>query len=879
MFKKIFVTLFIFNMIVCLVSAKTMAREVKEDVNSMQNNFDYDTKKIVLDNGMTVILRNVPTIDAIAMQIWVKSGSIDEGRYAGSGISHFVEHMIFKGTDKRQEGQMSREIKMAGGDLNGYTSNDRVVYLLTVRKDHFDTGLDVLSDVVRNSSFDSKELEKERNVILKEINMNLDNPDRSAHRLFWEELYTKHPYRYPGIGYKDLFMSLTRDDVYSYYKKTHIPNNMIFIAVGNFEIPGALEKIKNAFKDFKGQLKEFPMIETEPKQISKRLIVKESNVQVARLNMGFHTVDLYSDDMYPLDVLSIIMGEGEASRIVKKIKNDMGLAFSIHSWSYTPEYPGVFGISATMDDKNTDQIQDEIWSVIKELQEKEVSPDELDMAKQKVVSSHIFSKQTIEGMAGQLAMDEMTTGNMNFDEVYIKKVKNVTKEDILRVARKYFIDDNLTVAILSPKKKEESEDKGIKQTAFISETRKIELPNKSTLIVKEDRRLPIVSIRIAFLGGLRLENEYNNGITNFMKELLLKGTKELTADEISRKIEGKGGKISAFSGRNSFGLTVDVLRENIDEALEIINHILTSSVFPEKDIEKAREKILSDIASEQDDVFRTTSYLFMSTLFERHPYRLRLIGSEESIKKITGDDIKKYYYAYCRPNNMVISIFGDIDANKVQEKVNKEFVDFKAQDLPVIRVPEELEPLNTRKADKFIDKTQSVAIIGFLAPDLKSLDYYPLDVLTSVLNGLGSRMFESLRGEKALAYYVGSSYVPGLETGAYLFYIGTVPSKREEAVQGILEQIKKLREEDITNEELQTAKQNLIGQKALNLETIGSQGFSSGLNELYGLGYDWDDKYKDNINKVTVENVRSVAKRYFNLNAYTIAVVEPEVKE
>ncbi|MDD5773586.1 MAG: pitrilysin family protein [bacterium] len=877
MLKKLFITVLILNSIACFVSARD--RNAKEDVNLMANNFDYDTKKFVLDNGMTVILRNVPTIDAVAMQVWVKAGSIDEGKYVGSGISHFVEHMIFKGTEKRKEGQMSREIKKAGGDLNGYTADDRVVYLLTVSKDYFDTGLDVLSDAVMNSLFDSTELEKERNVILKEINMNLDNPDRASNRLFWESLYTKHPYRYPGIGYKDLFMSLTRDDVYGYYKKTHIPNNMIFIACGNFEIPGALEKIKNAFKDFKGQLKAPSMIETEPKQISKRLVSKETDVQVARLNLGFHTVDLFNDDMYPLDVLSIILGEGEASRLVKKIKNDMGLAYSIHSWSYTPQYPGVFGVSATMDDKNTGKIQNEIWSIIEELKKKEVSDAELDMAKQKVASSHIFSKQTIEGMAGQLAMDEMTTGNMNFDEVYIKRVKNVTKKDIQRVAQKYFNDENLTVAILGPVKKVGSEDKEIKETAFISEAQKVSLPNKSTLIVKEDRRLPIVSVRVTFLGGLRFENEFNNGITNFMKEVLLKGTKKLTADEISLKIEGKGGRISAFSGRNSFGLSVDVLKENLDEALEIIDQVLTSSVFPEKDIEKAREKILSDIANEQDDVFRTASNLFMSTLFERHPYRLRPIGSAESIKKITVDDIKKYYYDYCRPNNMVISVYGDVNTNEVKEKVNKRFADFKAKDLPDVRVPDELEPLNSRKAEKFINKTQSVAIIGFLAPDLKSPDYFPLEVLTSVLNGLGSRMFESLRGEKALAYYVGSFYVPGLETGAYLFYIGTIQSKREEAVLGILDQIKKLQEEDITDEELQTAKQNLIGQKAITLETIGSQGFSSGINELYGLGYNWDDKYKDQINKVTVENVKSVAKRYFNLNAYTIAVVEPEAKK
>lgn len=860
--NKIFCIFFILNTIGCIIHA-------------MPTN---QAQKFVLDNGMTVILQNVSTIDAVAMRAYIKSGSIDEGKYMGSGVSHFVEHMFFKGTKKRSGVQLSTEIKKAGGDLNGYTTNDRVVYLLTVNKDFFDTGLDVLADAVMNASFDSTELEKEREVILKEINMDMDSPDCCVQHMFWEAIYTRHPYRYPIIGYKDLFMSLTRDDVYNYYKQTHVPNNMIFVAVGNFEVRAGLEKIKNAFKDFKGQLKAPSMIETEPKQISKRLVSKESDVQVARLVIGFHTVDLSSDDMYPLDVLSVILGEGEASRLVKRIKNEKALVYTIDSWSYTPQYPGIFGMSAMLDEKNIDRVQDEIWAMLEELKEKKVSDAELDMAKQKVVSDHIFSRQTIRGIAGQLAMNEITTGDMNFDKVYVERVKAVNKKDLQRVVRKYFNQENLTVAVLKPMKKEESIGEGEESIPFMSDAKKINLSNKSVLLVKEDKRLPIVSIRVGFMGGLRFENESNNGVTNFVRELLLKGTRKMTADEISRKIESKGGDISAFSDRNSFGLSVDILKENIDETLELIGQVLCSSTFPEEEVEKVREKILADIADEQDDVIRAASNLFMSTLFEKHPYRLCPIGSVESVKRITRNDILDYYYNYCRPNNMVLAVYGDVDSVEIQQKVDKSFPNFKARELPVIQIPGELAPQDVRKAEKFNNKAQSVIMIGFLAPSLRSQDYYPLEVLTAVLNGLGSRMFEELRGEKALAYYVFSRYIPGIETGAYSFCIGTIPSKREEATDGILGQIKRLLEEDITAEELQTAKQNLTGRKTVSLEAIGSQAFSSVLNELYGLGYDRDDKYREMVNKVSADDVRDVVRRCFNLNAYTLAVVEPKTE-
>ncbi len=206
-------------------------------------------------------------------------------------------------------------------------------------------------------------------------------------------------------------------------------------------------------------------------------------------------------------------------------------------------------------------------------------------------------------------------------------------------------------------------------------------------------------------------------------------------------------------------------------------------------------------------------------------------------------DILKYYSDYVRPNNMVLAIYGDIDSNKTKKDVEKIFSSFKSKRPPDIFVPEELQQLNTRKAVENKDKLQTVIILGFLGPSINNLDYYSMEVLNSLLNGLGSRMFEKLRGEKALAYYVGSNYIPGLETGAYLFYIGTISEKKEEAINGILEQIDKLREEDISPEELEMAKRNLIGEKSLSLQTIGSQAFSSSINELFGLGHNWDDLF------------------------------------
>ncbi len=833
-------------------------------------------QRYVLDNGMIVILEEIHTAPVVAWQVWVKAGSITEGEYSGSGISHYVEHLLFKGTEKRGVGEIDREISGLGGTINAYTSFDRTVYHLVVPSEHFVTALDVLADALMNSAFDPEELKKEREVILREIDMGEDDPDRFLSHLFWSTVYRQHPYGYPVIGYRTLFERLTREDLLDYYHRIYRPNNMILVGAGDFDSQIALAHIKQAFANFKRGSLPPVHVPAEPDQMGTRRVEKEFEVKQIYLLMGFRTVNIQSKDMYPLDVLAIILGQGRSSRLFRKIREEKGLVTTISSWSYTPRYAGIFGINARLDEVNKDRAIEEILKELDQFKVELVSKEELEKAKRKVVSEHIFSRETMEDRAGDFALNELVVGDLNFSKNYVRLIQKVDREEIRGVANKYFHGDNLTITLLHPAvEKLAAEPKiSVKKPPLINE---YQLPNGMTLLVRENHTLPTVFMQAVFKGGLRFENEKNNGLCEFTRRVLLKGTKTKTRQEIAQKIESLGGTIDTYGGNNSFGSSVSVLKEDFDTGLQILADVIMNSTFPSEEVERERRIILAQIKAGEDDIFNATFKLFKETLFTRHPFRFQRIGSAPSIARITRTDLIKYHDEFYIPNNMVLAVYGDVKASQVVKKVEQAFSNFEPRPLPVVENPRELKPTQIRTAAKYMEKKQAIIMIGFQGIDIKSEDRYTFEVMTSILSGGGSRLYQILRDELGLAYSVGSFAFIGLEDpGAYVFYIATAPEKTEIARDGLLEEIKKLIIHEVSEEELNRAKKDLIGSQAIRLETNQTLAFQCALDELYGLGYQNFSQYASGINRVTKEDIRILAAKYFDLESYTMVVVGPK---
>lgn len=853
--------------------------------------------KFQLENGLTVLLEENHAAPVVAVNVWVKVGSAceEEGEY---GLAHVHEHMVFKGTEKRGVGEIARIIESDGGDINAFTSFDETVYYVVIASRFLDTALDVLSDAMENSTFDPTELKKELEVVLEEIRRSEDSPSRNLSKRLFSETFTVHPYGRPVIGSNESVSSFTREKVINFYDKWYSPDNMVLVVVGDFDSSKVIPTIKEKFGTLKASKVPNCSIPDEPVQKEIKTFVFDKQIQEGYFSLAYHIPGVRNDDSPVLDVISNILGGGESSRLYRRVKEEKGLVTNIYSYSFTPQHTGLFVVGGTLDPKKSQAALPEIIKETYTLKYEPVSFEELSRAKVNIESSSVYAKETMQGQAQKLGYYEVEAGDYRYEDEYLRRVSQVTQEDIIRVARKYFKNSNLTAGFLMPTGQVTIKNEEIRRIAntsaeaveqklslrsqelsegLSSDVKKFVLDNGVTVLIKENRAVPLFAARAALLGGIRFEDKNSNGIFNFMSEMFTRGTATRSAEDIAREIESIAGEVEGFSGRNSIGVSVAALSRNFDKAMDIFADVILNTSFPQEEIERARRDILSNINRERDNPVRTAINLFLETLYKEHPYRLNVLGTTETVSKIRRPDLIDFYSKYVRPSNMVISVVGNVNEKDVLATLENYFGKMTEKSFTPPQVKSEPPPSEIRKEEiSQKEKAQTHIILGFQAPTLKDPDYYPFEVLNTIFAGQGGRLFLELRDKKSLAYTVTSFFTSGLEPGFFGVYIGCAPEKQEEAIQGMKEQLALILEKGITQEELKRAQNYLVGNFEIGLQQNSSQAAKIAFDELYGLGWDEYKHYPERIYSVTRNDVMRVAREYINLDKYTLAIVKPE---
>ena len=805
----------------------------------------------------------------------LNAGLSQEAEYAGSGISHFVEHMLFKGTPKRKPGQIEEEVKSYGGAINGTTGLDNASYYITVPKEYAAKSLELMEDMVFNPAFKNDEVEKERSVILKEIRMNNDDPTRRVMRNLWQIAYIEHPYKMPVIGYEDLFKDIKIEDLVKYHKARYAPNNMVVSIVGDIDKETMLSSIKSTFGKHKRGDSSMVALPLEPQQISSRVLKDYAQINLGYIAMGYHTVELSDSDLYALDVLGIILGDWDGSRLNKKIVKEKELLYNVSSFNYTPRYPGLFIIYGIGDHKNLEKAKKSILEEIELIAKDGIRKPQLDAAKNMVVSSYISSLETTSGLAQAISQGELLVRDPEFFKKYVDDIKSLDEENIKEVAQKYLKQSNLTVSYLYPAsavidnlvklgtvrgKKEEKE------------PQKVILPNGIRLILKEDHRIPKISIVCAFPGGVRVENKTTNGISNLTSAMLLKGTKKKKESMIASSLESQGGSIHSFSGKNSFGLTLSFLSDRKKDTLDILEDVIKNPVFPEEELKKEKKKIFAAIKAENDDIYSMGFLKLKQALFKNHPYRLREIGETNSLRGITRENIKKFYKEFAVSNSMVMSIVGDFDSESMQKELERRFGNIKktSHQIDVVK-PAPLE--GAEELNYNMPREQSLVLFGFRGTTLDKSDRFYLAVLSSILSGENGRLYKSVRNKLGLSYALGAFSAPGIDTGYFAAYVATEQKHIKEIKHIISEELRKVRKGEITDEDLALAKASLIGRQKISLQANKAFAYRMGFDELIGTGFDSYQKYPQRIKDITKEDVAGCAKKYIDLENFVSVTV------
>ena len=843
--------------------------------DSMLVTFPPNTaRKWVLPDGLTLIVKEDRSAPVASVQAWCGTGSIYEDDKLGAGLSHILEHMLFKGTKTQKASEIAQKIQDVGGYINAYTSFDRTVFWIDVPKDGVESAINILSDAMMNSTLPPEEYTKEQEVIRREFAMGFDDPDRMASLLLFATAYQKHPYRLPVIGEMEIYNQLTQEQVMQYYKSRYVPNNLTFIIVGDVDGEKIHEQLTNYFKNYPEKSLKPVFVPDEPPQLGLRQAHNEFPTELSRLSLAWHIPELTHPDVPALDLLSTILGEGRSSRLYRRVREQSGLAFSISAFSYTPGDPGLFGVDATVDPSKRDDAEKLILQLIGEIKQAGVTADELMKAKKLSLSHHLDALTTMRGQASDLGSNWLLTRNLDFSRNYLTGVQKVTLDDIKRVAAKYLSDQNLTITSLNPKGSLAGKTETVKPVAA-GEIQKFELSNGLRLLVREDPRLPLVSMTAVFRSGLLAETAQTNGITRLTARAILKGTKTRTAEQIADQIEAIGGSISSDAGNNSMSVSVHVMKPDLKTGADLLGDVLLNANFPEKAVEREKQVQLAGIKQEEEQLTAVARNILRQALFTDHPYALRANGSADSVKRLTQKDLVAFRDNYIVAKNGVISVFGNVNAAEVKQLFEQTLGKMKSGALALTQAKPSAPIAKSENVESNKDKAQGVIMVGYRGVDMFDEDRHALELIDEASSDLGSRFFVRIRENMGLAYYVGASQMQGLVPGLFAFYLGTDPQKIEPVKTALLDEIGKLASEGLTPEELTRAKRKFIGQHQIAMQSNDSFGYQCALDELYGLGFDYYKKLEKEVESVTLDDTKRVAAKYFRDQPYVLATVRP----
>lgn len=832
-----------------------------------------------LDNGQTVVIQEVKNNPIVTIDTWIKTGSIDEDD-SNNGVAHFLEHLFFKGTKNHESGEFDQILETKGAITNAATSKDFTHYYVTIPSKDFDLAMELHGDMMLHPLIPRNEMEKERKVVLEEINKDLVSPTRILQENLNSMMYTTHPYKRKVIGRSDVIETITRDQVLNFYNAHYSPSNMITIVVGDVDTNHALERIKEVFNaEYKKQTK--TIYPKESQLTSQQKKVEYIKTESGYMVIGFRGTPINDNDSYALDVLSTILGDGRSSVLNQVLKEKKRLAFSVDAGNSTFRDDGIFYISANFEPEKCKQVQSAIFDEIKNIQDKGVSDEQLSLAKNIIERNTYYSRESITNIATEIGYTMALTNDIKFYDTYLDKIKSVSKDEVKRVANKYLGENRSAVSIILPESSKNipvaNKIQNLGTAELISEsngTQKYHLSDGATMLYTPNSSNDIIAISIYAKGGQLLDKIA--GTANLTAATMMKGTKNYTSLELSQVLEDNGIKIVPSVGADAFSITVLTTKDEYDKTMELLNEVVNNAIFDDYEIEKVKSDKLSAIKTNKDVPIKQAIEEYRDMIYKNTPYSISSKVLEKNIQNIKKSDIIEYYNKIFNPKNIVISINGNIDKDKTIQDLNKIFepkadsqtFDYKTYDSKIPRI-------TTPRTNTIKMPTETAWILLGWQTDgvLSEKDYATLQVIDSILGtGMSSRLFKELREQEGLAYQLGTGYSPNVLRGSFMMYIGTNPATLEKSKQGLFSEIEKLKTEYVGDKELKDAKEKLIGNYVIGLETNLDKASNTGWYEASTRGYEFKEKYVDLINSVTDADIIEVANKYFNDN-YIMSIV------
>ena len=847
---------------------------------------DYQTFK--LENGQNVIIKEVKDNPIVIIDTWIGTGSVNETD-KNNGVAHFLEHMFFKGTSKYSARDFDKILEAKGAITNAATSKDYTHYHITIPSKDFDTALELHADMLQNPLIPRVELEKERKVVLEEIAKNQDSPQRILYKNLISQIYKTHPYKREVIGTKNVIETITREDMLEFYNNFYIPENMTTIVVGDINTQDVITKLNNNFKKHSVK-KIIPRYSKEKHLNITSEIIEKADVETAYMMMGFNGVDAKNKkENYGLDVLATILGEGVTSRLYKSLKDEKRLAQSVSAYNSSSRDGGIFVINTNFEPVNLDKIKRAIIEEIQTLQKQPPSQEELNEAFSMIERDSYYSRESVSGISSELGYIKTVFDDLDMYDNYVNEIKKITAHEVQLIAKKFLDVNKMAVSIVLPKDFEKVNEKDNSlfekqniNAKLISDNtgiKKYVLQNNLELLINENNSNDIIAMEIFAKGGKLIEKK--SGIGSILANTIKKGTKKYTQDEFSTILEENGIKLTASSDSEYFNISLKTTKNEFSLALELLNEVLNNALLDEYTIEKIKSEKIYALKAARDNPFYVALEEFKDIITQGTPY---LRGTTKNIEKalptITREDVVDYYNSIFDAKNIVVSVNGNLNAPQQTKLINflgHSFTQKNNLKFDIYSYKSNIMPFSHNIEKKVFKDTQSAWIVlGWKTNGIENeKDFVTLKVINSLLgSGMSSRLFTNLRDEQGLAYQIGSSYAANTNFGFFITYIGTNPKQAQLSKNEILKEIDLLKQEFVTQDELQAAKDKLIGNFILSQETNTEKAETLGDFEVTNRGYDFMNKYPKLIQEVSANDIIKVANKYFS-QPYVYTLVSP----
>lgn len=854
----------------------------------LEGEIKLDAQEFVLENGLRVIVVNRPGVPVVSSFVWYAVGACDEEPQK-TGMAHFLEHMMFKGSSRYGKGDIDAITSRNGGSNNAFTSNDYTAYYIDLPKSRYVEALKIEADRMCKLTLDQKEFDAEKKVVQSESDISNDDPNDQLWVKLYEELFgTGHPYAHPVLGWKQDVEDISRRDMRAFYERHYCPNNATLILCGDITADEAKPVVTQLFGPLpRGPQTNRPKAGQVSLKASKSFEIKQEGEVVQLVRAWPGVVSGHADEP-ALDVLGMILGDGVTSRLYRALVDDAGLCNDVGSGNSTQMLGGLFYVYAELPaDGERDNALLGIDAAIARIVKEGVREDEISRAKKRVVAHSVFGQESSSNIAQMLGASQVVNGDWRVALKYPALVKAVTADDVVRVARKYLGTGTHVTGWLVPElsRPELGGNIADAQPQPLPIERHV-LENGMTVLLYPRAGLPIVSVNASVRAGRATEPLALTGIANFAGTLLETGTATRSKLQIAQAIEGVGGQLSLGAG----GGTLRVLSENTALGIQLLADCMMNPSFAESEVELARKQLLASIESAKDDPGSFARDAANAWIYGAdNPLGRPAQGTAQTIKAVKRADIVDWHRAWFRPDNCIVAVVGDFAPAQMLALLKAEFGAWKRPSGALTHPAFDFKPRqkvageqrmnyrdfdaskvdSTRKriAINHPEKQQVVVRLSSLGIKRDNPDYFPLLVMDHVLGtstGFADRFSKKLRDELGLAYstYANISSGAGLYEGTFLGYIGTRPENVELALETMYELLADIRTNPVSEQELRDAKDYLKGSFVFGLETTGQLASLMVEIERNKLGHDYLVKYAQRVEAVTEQDILRVAQKY-----------------